>query len=63
MAGKHAGSEGWVESAVFQRTVDYPDEFEPGYHVVLDGRSSSSGWGKSLIKLLVTYQAYQSLLR
>ena len=36
VAGKHAGSEGWVESAVFQRTVDYPDEFAPGYHDILD---------------------------
>ena len=35
-SGKHAGSEGRVESAVFQRSVDYPDEFAPGYHVVLD---------------------------
>jgi len=25
-----------VESAVFQRTVDYPDEYSAGYHVVLD---------------------------
>ena len=36
VAGKHVESEGWVESAVFQRTVDYPDQFAPGYHVVLD---------------------------
>ena len=27
--------EGVVDSAVFQRTVDYPDEFAPGYHMVL----------------------------
>jgi hypothetical protein len=25
-----------VDSAVFQRTVDQPDEYAPGYHVVLD---------------------------
>ncbi len=36
VSGKHTGSEGRVESAVFQRSVDYPDEFAPGYHVVLD---------------------------
>jgi hypothetical protein len=27
---------GAVDSAVFQRTVDFPDEFAPGYHVVLE---------------------------
>ena len=25
-----------VDSAVFQRAVDYPDEYAAGYHVVLD---------------------------
>ena len=25
-----------VDSAVFQRTVHYTDEYGPGYHVVLD---------------------------
>ena len=27
---------GVVDSAVFQRTVGFPDEYAPGYHVVLD---------------------------
>jgi len=25
-----------VDSAVFQRTVDYPEEYSAGYHVILD---------------------------
>ena len=38
--GRYAGSTGIVDSAVFQRTVDAPDEYAPGYLVVLDtGRS------------------------
>ena len=36
ISGHHKGAIGVVDSAVFQRTVDYPDEFAPGYHVVLD---------------------------
>ena len=27
---------GTIESNVFQRTVDYPDEFANGHHVMLD---------------------------
>jgi len=34
--GRYAGGVGVVDSAVFQRTVDYPDDLYPGYHVVLD---------------------------
>jgi len=34
--GKNAGHTGNVESNFFQRTVDYPDEFANGYHVMLD---------------------------
>ena len=25
-----------VDSAVFQRTVDYPEEHSAGYHIILD---------------------------
>jgi len=32
----YQGRAGTVNSAVFQRTVDEPDEYAPGYHVVLD---------------------------
>ncbi len=34
--GKYAGHTGTVESNVFQRTVDYPDEWANGHHVMLD---------------------------
>ena len=35
-SGKYAGRSGTVESNVFQRTLDYPDELANGYHVMLD---------------------------
>ena len=35
-SGKYAGRTGTIESNVFQRTVDYPDEYHNGHHVVLD---------------------------
>lgn len=34
--GKYAGHTGTVESKVHQRTVDYPEEFANGFHVMLD---------------------------
>ncbi len=36
VSGQYAGFTGIVESAVFQRTVDYPEEYARGHHVVLD---------------------------
>ena len=36
ISGKYAGHQGVVDSAVFQGTVDYPDELAPGYHLILD---------------------------
>lgn len=36
-SGSDAGHLSVVESDVYQRTVDYPDEFNDGYHVMLDG--------------------------
>ena len=36
ISGRYKGIKGVVDSAVFQRTVDYPDEYAPGYHVILD---------------------------
>ena len=36
ISGRYQDSADVVDSAVFQRTVDYPDEYAPGYHVVLD---------------------------
>ena len=34
--GEFVGLRGTVDSRVFQKTVDFPDEYSPGYHVVLD---------------------------
>ena len=34
--GKYAGRTGTIESNVYQKTVDYPDEWSNGYHVMLD---------------------------
>ena len=34
--GKYAGLTGTVESKVYQRTVDYPDEFAHGFQGMLD---------------------------
>lgn len=36
ITGKYAGQNGTVESNVFQRTVDYPDELANGFHAMLD---------------------------
>ena len=44
--GQYAGVQGVVDTAVVQCTVDYPEEYSPGYHV-----GSKSGWrsGVSLV--------------
>ncbi len=34
--GKFAGHLGTIEANVYQRTVDYPDEWANGFHVMLD---------------------------
>ena len=34
--GKYAGRTGTIECNVYQRTVDYPDEWANGHHVMLD---------------------------
>jgi transcription antitermination factor NusG len=34
-SGKYAGRAGTIESNVYQRTVDYPDEWANGFHVML----------------------------
>jgi len=36
ISGKHKGATGTIDSRVFQRSVDLPDEYTPCYHVVLD---------------------------
>lgn len=35
VSGQRAGVQGVVDSAVFQRTIDFPQDVSPGYHVVL----------------------------
>jgi ribosomal protein L24 len=45
VSGRYAGVTGVVESAIFQRTVDYPEEYAPGYHILLnDGRVVTVRW-------------------
>ena len=44
ITGKYAGHQGRVESNVFQRTVDYPDEFANGHHVMLDTEELVTRW-------------------
>ena len=47
VSGRYEGHRGVVDSAVFQRTVDYPDEFAAGYHVVLeDGAVVTVRWSQ-----------------
>ena len=36
ISGKYAGHTGTVESNVYQRTADYPDELANGFHIMLD---------------------------
>jgi len=36
ISGKYAGHTGTVESNVYLRTVDYPDEWHNGFHIWLD---------------------------
>ncbi|MCH8801840.1 MAG: hypothetical protein IH963_13125 [Chloroflexi bacterium] len=34
--GKHTSNKGTVEANVYQKTMDHPDEWSNGYHVILD---------------------------
>ena len=36
VSGRYKGAKGVIDSAVFQRTVDHPDDYAPGYHVILE---------------------------
>lgn len=36
VSGEYAGHQGRIESNVFQRPVDYPDEWSNGHQVMLD---------------------------
>jgi hypothetical protein len=47
--GRYARLEGIIDSAVFQKTVDYPDEYAAGYHVLLeDERVATVRWDQVL---------------
>ena len=35
-SGKYAGHTGTLEINVYQRTVDWPDEYNNGFHIWLD---------------------------
>ena len=35
VSGQRSGMMGVVDSAVFQRTIDHPEDVSPGYHAVL----------------------------
>ena len=36
ISGTYEGHRGTVEANVYQKTVDYPDEWANGFHVMLD---------------------------
>jgi len=44
LSGRYEGHRGVVDSAVIQRTVDFPDVFAPGYHVVLEDETVVTVW-------------------
>jgi ribosomal protein L24 len=45
ITGNCEGCQGVVDSAVFQRTADYPDDYSAGYHIVLgDGTVATVRW-------------------
>ena len=53
VSGRYKGCRGVVDSAVFQRTIDYPEEYSPGYHVVLDsGTVATVRWDQVKRELL-----------
>ena len=38
ISGKHKSASGTVDAPVFQLSIDYPNEHNPSYHVLLDSR-------------------------
>jgi ribosomal protein L24 len=42
-SGKYAGYQGTVEANVYQNTMDYPDEWANGFHVILDSEEVVTG--------------------
>ena len=43
ISGRYKGRRGVVESRVYQRTVDRPDGYDAGYHVVLGEGAGGDG--------------------
>ena len=53
ISSRYKECQGVVDSAEFQRTVDRPKEFAPGYHVVLDsGRVVTARWDQVKTRFL-----------
>ena len=48
ISGRYKGHTDVVDSPVFKRTVDRPDEFAPGYHVALDTEPVVTVWREQL---------------
>ena len=47
ISGRYTGQDGLVDSNVFQKTVDYPEEYARGCHVVIeDGQVVTVRWGQ-----------------
>ena len=42
--GKYSGHQGTIEANVYQKTVDNPDEWANGYHVMLDTEELTTVW-------------------
>ena len=42
--GRYLGHRGAVEANVYQKSVDYPDEWANGYHVMLDTDELVTVW-------------------
>ena len=38
ISGKHKSASGTVDALVFQLSIDYPNEHNPSYHVLLGSR-------------------------
>jgi hypothetical protein len=59
-SGRYRGYTGVIDSAVCQSSVDYPDEYAAGYHVVLeDERVVTVRWDQ--VSGVQGYVAYRSL--
>ena len=44
ISGTYEGHSGTIEANVYQKTVDYPDEWANGHHVMLDIEELVTFW-------------------